>query len=54
VTGLALGPGAYRLFTGKVRLDLVGRWHGWLIVGDGAALSLLDGGAPFQFVVGPR
>jgi hypothetical protein len=54
VTDLTLGPGAYRLFTGRVRLDLVGRWHGWLIVGDGTTLSLLDGGAPFQFVVGRR
>ena len=54
VTGLTLGPGAYRLFTATVRLDLVGRWHGWLIVGDGTNLSLLDGGAPFQFTVGPR
>ncbi len=54
VTGLTLGPGAYRLFTGRLRLDLVGRWHGWLIVGDGTSLSLLDGGAPFQFVVGRR
>jgi hypothetical protein len=54
VTGLTLGPGAYRLFTARVRLDLVGRWHGWLIVGDGDGLSLLDGGAPFQFTVAPR
>jgi len=51
---VTLKPGAYRLFTGKVRLDLVGRWHGWLIVGDGTSLALLDGGAPFRFDVAPR
>ncbi len=53
-TNVSLGPGAYRLFSGSVKLDLLGHWHGWLIVGDGDTLSLLDGGAPFQFVVGPR
>jgi Stage II sporulation protein len=53
-THVSLGPGAYRLFSGSVKLDLVGHWHGWLIVGDSDTLSLLDGGAPFQFVVGPR
>jgi hypothetical protein len=53
-TNITLKPGAYRLFTGSVKLDLVGRWHGWLIVGDGDTLALLDGGAPFQFVVGAR
>jgi hypothetical protein len=53
-TNVSIGPGAYRLFSGSVRLDLVGHWHGWLIVGDRDTLSLLDGGAPFQFVVGPR
>jgi len=53
-TNVSLGPGAYRLFSGSVKLDLVGHWRGWLIVGDGETLSLLDGGAPFQFVVGPR
>jgi len=52
-THVSIAPGAYRLFTGSVKLDLVGHWHGWLIVGDGEALSLLDGGAPFQFTVGP-
>jgi hypothetical protein len=52
VTNITLRPGAYRLFTGSVKLDLVGRWHGWLIVGDGSTLALVDGGAPFQFVVG--
>jgi Stage II sporulation protein len=54
VSNVTLEPGAYRLFTGSVKLDLVGRWHGWLIVGDGSSLALLDGGAPFQFVVGAR
>ena len=54
VTRLTLGPGAYRLFSAKVRLDLAGRWHGWLIVGDGSSLALLDGGAPFQLRVGLR
>ena len=53
-TNVTLKPGAYRLFTGKIRLDLVGRWHGWLIVGDGTTLALLGGGAPFQFDVAPR
>jgi hypothetical protein len=52
VANVTLKPGAYRLFTGHVKLDLEGRWHGWLIVGDGSKLVLLDGGAPFQFVVG--
>ncbi len=51
VTNLTLKAGEYRLFTGHVKLDLTGRWHGWLIVGDGGTLSLLDGGAPFAFVV---
>ncbi len=51
-TDVTLKPGAYRLFTGAVKLDLAGRWHGWLIVGDGETLALLGGGAPFQFVVG--
>jgi hypothetical protein len=53
-THITLKPGAYRLFSGDVKLDLTGRWHGWLIVGDGTTLALLDGGAPFQFVVGAR
>jgi hypothetical protein len=53
-TDITLKPGAYRLFTGAVKLDLTGRWHGWLIVGDGHTLTLLDGGAPFQFTVRPR
>jgi len=53
-TNVSIGPGAYRLFSGSVKLDLVGHWRGWLIVGDRDSLSLLDGGAPFQFVVGPR
>ena len=52
IANVTLKPGAYRLFTGHVKLDLQGRWHGWLIVGDGSKLTLLDGGAPFQFVVG--
>ena len=51
---ITLKPGAYRLFSGAVKLDLTGRWHGWLIVGDGTTLALLDGGAPFQFVVSAR
>ena len=51
VTDVTLKPGEYRLFTGHVKLDLAGRWHGWLIVGQGGKLALLDGGAPFQFVV---
>ncbi|MGZ4200344.1 MAG: SpoIID/LytB domain-containing protein, partial [Thermoleophilia bacterium] len=50
-TNVTLKPGAYRLFTGRVKLDLAGRWHGWLIVGDGSRLTLLDGGAPFAFSV---
>ncbi len=50
-TNVTLKPGAYRLFTGRVKLDLAGRWHGWLIVGDGSRLALLDGGAPFAFSV---
>ena len=54
IARVTLKPGAYRLFTGTVKLDLTGLWHGWLIVGDGATLALLDGGAPFQFVVGQR
>ena len=53
-TQVTLKAGAYRLFTGSVRLDLAGRWHGWLIVGDGDTLALLDGGAPFQLVGGER
>jgi hypothetical protein len=53
-TGVTLKPGAYRLFTGSVKLDLTGRWHGWLIVGDGETLALLDGGAPFELQVTGR
>ena len=34
-TNVTLKPASYRLFTGSVKLDLAGRWHGWLIVGDG-------------------
>ena len=52
VSDVTLKPGEYRLFTGRVKLDLAGRWHGWLIVGQDGKLALLDGGAPFQFVVG--
>ena len=53
VAHVTLKPGAYRLFTGHVKLDLRGslarladrrRRRG--------KLTLLDGGAPFQFVVG--
>jgi Stage II sporulation protein len=51
VSDVTLKPGEYRLFTGRVKLDLTGRWHGWLIVGQDGKLALLDGGAPFQFVV---
>jgi Stage II sporulation protein len=51
VTNVTLKAGEYRLFTGHIKLDLAGRWHGWLIVGDGDTLSLLDGGAPFAIVV---
>jgi len=51
VSDVTLKPGEYRLFTGRVKLDLAGRWHGWLIVGQDGKLALLDGGAPFQFVV---
>lgn len=52
VSDVTLKPGEYRLFTGRVKLDLAGRWHGWLIVGQDGTLALLDGGAPFEFVVG--
>ena len=51
VANVTLKPGEYRLFTGRVKLDLAGRWHGWLIVGQNGTLALLDGGAPFEFVV---
>jgi Stage II sporulation protein len=48
---VTLQPGQYRMYVGKVRLDLVGRWRGWLVVGDGQTLQLLDGGAPFSLKV---
>jgi hypothetical protein len=51
---ITLRPGQYRMFTGKVKLDLAGRWHGWLIAGDEQTLALLDGGAPFAFTVAAR
>ena len=51
VYDVRLKPGEYRLFTGRVRLDLAGRWHGWLVAGNGQTLALVDGGAPFSFVV---
>jgi len=51
VTRVTLRPGEYRLFRGRVKLDLAGRWHGWLVSGADGRLSLLDAGAPFSFVV---
>ena len=51
ISGVTLKPGEYRLFSGHVKLDLAGRWHGWLIVDRDDTLALLDGGAPFEFVV---
>jgi len=48
---VTLDPGEYRLFRGHVKLDLAGRWHGWLVDGAGGKLSLLDAGAPFSLVV---
>jgi hypothetical protein len=51
---VTLQPGQYRMFVGKVRLDLVGGWRGWLVVGDEQSLSLLDGGASFSFTVARR
>ncbi|HMK92626.1 MAG TPA: SpoIID/LytB domain-containing protein, partial [Thermoleophilia bacterium] len=50
-TKVRLDPGQYRLFRGTVKLDLAGRWQGWLVVGVDGKLSLLDAGAPFSFVV---
>jgi len=51
VHDVRLKPGEYRLFKGRVKLDLAGRWHGWLVAGIDGKLSLLDAGAPFSFVV---
>jgi len=51
VRKVTLDPGEYRLFRGRVKLDLAGRWHGWLVAGVDGKLSLLDAGAPFSFVV---